>query len=133
MGLGLPFTVASRLGVHIELVTVAGATAGVARQIGGRPGIYYVNASNSGSGAALPLVGGDGPTGGALLGDMFAVANIFGATIYVYANANAAGSAVTLYGRGLSAAGTTGVSIGTGNIGYFQPITISTWIFQASV
>lgn len=133
MGLGLPHMLASRLGVHVELVTVAGATAGAARQIPGRPGIYYVNASNSGSGVALPLVGGDTPTGGALLGDGYTVANIIGATIYVYANNNAAGSAVTLFGRGLSAVGTTGVSIATGVNGFFQPISISTWVFQASV
>lgn len=130
MALSMPHMLAARVGMRIEAVTVAGATAGAARQLDGRPGIYYVNASNSGSGVALPPLGGDT---GALLADQITVANIIGATIYVYANNNANGSAVTLYGRGVSAVGTTGVSLATGVNGYFQPITISTWIFQASI
>lgn len=129
MGLGLPHFLAARVGLRVQAVTVAGATAGAARQLPGVPGIYFVNASNSGSGLALPLVGGDAPDRGINLSDHVQVANIIGATIYVYANANAAGSAVTLYGAGLSAVGTTGISVQTGMIADLQPITVSTWIF----
>lgn len=130
MGLGVAHFQARVLGADVLLVTCAGDSAGGAKVLPGTPGVYYVNASNSGSGVALPAVGG---STGCLLGDTFEVANIFGATIYVYAVNNAAGSAVTLFGRGLSAAGTTGVSIGTGLVGRFRPISVSTWVFDASV
>ena len=126
-----PF-LAARVGMHVAAITCAGATAGAATQIGGRQGIYYCNASNSGSGLALPKVGGEGPANGILLGDFVEVANIIGATIYVYANANDGGSAVTFFGGGLSAAGTTGISVATGFSAIFQPITVSTWIFTRS-
>lgn len=126
IGLGVPAIQAGRLGMAIVSVTVAGATAGAAKQLGGLPGIYVVNASNSGSGVALPLVGGQT---GALLSDEFIIANIVGATIYVYANANSAGSAVTFYGDGVSTAGTTGISVATGFNAMFRPITMSTWIY----
>jgi hypothetical protein len=129
-GLGMPSLLAARVGMHVQAVTCGGTTAGAATQIPGKQGIYYVNASNSGSGVALPLIGGQGPTKGALLGDSYTVANIIGATIYVYANANAAGSAITFYGDGASTAGTTGLSVQTGFSGIFQPITVSTWIFM---
>jgi len=130
MGLGMPSQLASRVGMHVEAVTVAGATAGAARQIPGMQGVYYVNASNSGSGMALPQVGGQGVGKGALMGDNYTLANILGATVYVYANANAAGSAVTFYGDGVSTAGTTGISLQTGLVAVFNPITVSTWIFM---
>lgn len=129
MGLGLPTQLAGRVGMHVAAVTVAGAMAGAATQIPGQQGVYYANASNSGSGVALPQVGGQGVGKGALLGDEFQIANILGATIYVYANANAAGSAVTFYGDGVSTAGTTGISVATGFNAMFKPITISTWIY----
>ena len=125
-GLGVPNFQAARLGMSIVSVTVAGATAGAAKQLGGFPGIYVVNASNSGSGVALPLVGGQA---GALLSDEFIIANIVGATIYVYANANSAGSAVLFFGDGVSTAGTTGISVATGFNAIFRPITMSTWIY----
>lgn len=126
MGLGVPNFQAGRLGMAVTSVTVAGATAGAATQLGGFPGIYVINASNSGSGVALPQVGGQN---GSLLSDEFIVANIIGATIYVYANANDAGSAVTFYGDGVSTAGTTGISVATGFNAMFRPITMSTWIY----
>lgn len=130
MGLGVPHFQAQRLGCEVLLVTCAGTTAGDSKLLPGYPGLYYVNASNSGSGIALPPVGG---STGVLLGDMIEIANIFGATICVYARDNSAGSAVTLFGRGLSAAGTTGVSIATGINGWFKAISVSTWVFAASV
>lgn len=130
IGLGVPHLQAARIGMHVVAVTCAGATAGAATQIPGFQGVYYVNASNSGSGVALPNLGGEGPAKGALLGDSFNIANIIGATIYVYANATDAGSAVTFFGGGLSAAGTTGISLQTGFNALFTPITVSTWIFM---
>lgn len=129
MGLGMPHFLAGKVGVHIEAVTCQGAAVGSARQLPGQQGLYYVNASNSGSGVALPLVGGDGPSGGIQRGDWIVVSNIQGATIAVYANTNGAGSACVLYGRGVSTAGSTGVSVTTGNTAYFQAITASAWIF----
>lgn len=127
MAFGMAHMLASRVGMRVVGVTCAGATAGAATVLPGNPGVYFVNASNSGSGVALPPVGGDR---GAYLGDPIEIANIIGATIYVYANNNSAGSAVTLFGAGLSAAGTTGVSLQTGMVGLFQPITVSTWVFM---
>lgn len=130
MGLGMGPFLATRLGMNVIAVTCAGDSSPIAKSLPGQPGVYYVNASNSGSGVALPAVGGQS---GVLLGDEITIANILGATIAVYANANSAGSAVTLFGRGLSAAGTTGVSLATGIVGTFYPITVSTWVFDASV
>lgn len=126
IGLGVPAVQAGRLGMAIVSVTCAGATAGAAKQLGGFPGIYVVNASNSGSGVALPQMGGQT---GALLSDEFIIANIVGGTIYVYANATGLGSAVTFYGDGVSTAGTTGISVATGFNAMFRPITMSTWIY----
>lgn len=133
MGLGMSHLLAARVGMHVVSITCAGQTAAGATQIPGRQGFYFCNASNSGSGLALPKVGGDGAAGGALLGDMFGVLPYGVGTIYIYANANDAGSAVTLIGRGVSAAGTTGISLAVGSPGYFQPITVSTWMYIASV
>lgn len=132
MALGLPHFLAARVGMNVQLVTCGGGSAASATQIPGRQGIYYVNASNSGSGVKLPLVGGEGVSGGACLADAFTVANIFGATIQIYADNNAAGSVVTFFGVGVSTAGTVGVSLGTGKMTTFFPITVSTWIFDAS-
>lgn len=129
MGLGLAHLLAARVGLNVRAVTCGGTSAGSATQLAGTPGLYFVNASNGGSGVALPQVGGDGIGKGILLGDPVEVANVIGATIYVYANANAAGSAVTLYGMGVSTAGTTGISVATGWEGIFKPVTVSTWVF----
>lgn len=125
MGLGVQAFLAGRIGMDVVAVTCAGTSAGSAKQLPGLPGIYFCNASNSGSGLALPKVGGNG----ALLSDEFIIANILGATIYLYANANDAGSAVTFYGDGVSTAGTTGISVATGFNAMFRPITMSTWIY----
>lgn len=129
-GLGMPVQLAARVGMHVQALTCAGTSAGSANQMPGRQGIYYVNASNSGSGVALAQVGGQGAGKGQLLGDSVIIANLLGATIYVYANANAAGSAVTLIGEGTSIAGTTGASLASGNNIQLWPITISTWIYD---
>jgi len=129
MGLGLAHLLAARVGIRVQAVTVQGTSAGSAKQLGGFPALYFVNASNSGSGVALPLVGGDAFDRGIALADPVIVANTLGATIYVYANNNAAGSAVTLLGAGAANTGTTGVSVASNFNAIFQPITVSTWIF----
>jgi len=130
MGLGVPFFQAGKLGTFVTSVTCAGTTAGSATVLPGQQGLYVVTASNSGSGIALPPVGGDK---GCLLGDSIAIANYQGQPIAVYANNNAAGSAVTLQGRNASTAGTTGVSVASAVMGTFWPVTISTWFFDASI
>ena len=131
MGLGMQHFLASRIGVQVVLVSAEGATAASAKQINGKPGIYVITSGNSG--VALPLLGGDTPTGGALLADPIAIANISGSALVLFAANNAKGSAVTLFGRGASTAGTTGVSIGTGITAYCTPITVSIWLFNASI
>jgi len=127
MGLGLPHMLARVMANGVYTISAEGATAGAAKQIPGVPGVYFVNAGTSG--LALPLVGGEPPTGGALLGDKFYISNI-AATLVVFANNNAKGSAVTLFGNGISTAGTTGISLVSGWQALFQPITISTWFYS---
>ncbi len=131
MGLGLPHILAGRVGDDPTPATATGQTVASAVQLGGLPSIWYVNASNSGSGVKLPPVGGDT---GCLLGDDITIANLLGATIYVYASTNAAGSAMAMYGNATSATGSTGVSLISGAVAMFQAITVSTWLFsKASV
>jgi len=127
MGLGLPPIIARYLSNGVYTITATGSTAGDAKQIPGIPGIYFVNAGTSA--VVLPLVGGDPPTGGALLGDTFQVCNI-AASLVVFAANNAKGSAVTIFGNGISVVGTTGLSVVSGWQGYFYPITISTWFMD---
>lgn len=125
MGLGLPYLVAQRLGDDPTAITAAGQTVASAAQLAGAPSIWYVNASNSGSGIKLPQLGGDG---GALLGDEFVIANLLSATIAIYATTNNAGSAVAIYANSTSATGSTGMSLISGAVGIFRAITVSTWI-----
>jgi len=124
MGLGLPAIIARVLGNGVYTITATGSTAGDAKQIPGIPGVYYVNAGTSG--VALPLVGGDTPTGGALLGDKFYISNV-AASLVVFAANNAKGSVVTIFGNGVSVVGTTGFSLVSGWQALCMPITISTW------
>lgn len=131
MGLGMPNQIAARLGVHIALTSAEGATAGAAKQIPGRNGVYIV--TSGASGVVLPQVGGDGAGKGILLGDEVQIANISGSALVIFAAANSGGSVVVFYGRGVSTVGTTGISISTGITAYFKPITTSIWIFEASI
>ncbi len=124
MGLGLPHILARVLGNGVYTLTATGSTAGDAKQIPGIPGVYFINAGTSA--VVLPLVGGDGPTKGALLGDKFYISNI-AASLVVFAANNDKGSAVTIFGNGISVVGTTGLSLVSGWQGLFIPITISTW------
>lgn len=124
MGLGLPPILARVLANGVYTITATGSTAGDAKQIPGVPGVYFVNAGTSA--VVLPLVGGDPPLGGALLGDKFYISNI-AASLVVFAANNSKGSVVTVYGNGISVVGTTGMSLISGWQGLFMPITISTW------
>ena len=126
MGLGMPPFLAERVGGGVTFISAEGATAGAAKQIPGKPGVYVVNAGTSG--VALPLVGGDSINSGALLSDSFVIANI-AASLVVFAVNNAKGSVVTFYGNGISTAGTTGVSLVSGWQATFRPISVSTWIY----
>lgn len=126
MRLGMPWGQASRLGFTPVIATCQGAAAGSATQIGGNQFLTFVISSNTGSGMKLPQVTGDEQ--GALLGDEFNIFNSLSAAIVIYAANTAAGSAVTLFGNAASVAGTTGVSVGTGQSITMFPITVSTWI-----
>lgn len=126
IGLGMPSPLAARVGMHIQAVTCAGTSAGTATQIPGRQGIYYVLASNSGSGIKLPQLGGNN---GANLGDEITISNQQGATIAVYSANNGNGSAVTLVGNGGAIAGTTGMSLLTNHTAILKNINVSTWAF----
>jgi hypothetical protein len=126
MGLGMAHLLAARIGEDPVLITVAGVAAGSATQIGPTQSAVYVNSSNSGSGIKMPNIGGDP---GCLLGDDFTITNSLGQSICVYAANNASGSIVIFMGNGASTTGTTGVSIATGQQGYFQAITPSVWAY----
>lgn len=127
--LGMPVFIARALGNTPVITSVGGSAASVASQIAGDQYITMVTASNAGSGLKLPQVGGDwGANSGALLGDRFWIFNALAVTIQVYCDNNALGSAVTLSMNAASAAGTTGLSIPTGEMAVFIPVTVSTYI-----
>lgn len=136
MNLGVSSPLARRLpgtGTLPVATSVGGSSSGSAVGIGGNNYKVFITASNTGSGALLPQVGGQlSASAGALLGDEFWITNGLSATIAIYAANTAAGSAVTLYGQAASVAGTTGVSIGTGQTGIFTPFTASTWLYIRS-
>lgn len=126
--LGMPVFIARALGQTPVITSVGGATAGIALPIAGDQFVTMITASNSGSGLKLPQVGGDwSANAGAMLGDEFKIFNALAVTIQIYIDNNALGSAVTIYANGVSAAGTTGVSLPTGQMMVFIPITVSTW------
>lgn len=125
MGLGMPYPLANRLGVTPTITSAFGATAASAAQIGGVQYLTLVTATNTGSGLKMPQVTGDS---GCLPGDTFIVQNNLTASVIIYAVNNAAGSAVTFYGNGVSAAGTTGFSIPSGMMAMMWPVNTSTWV-----
>jgi hypothetical protein len=130
MGLGMSPFLARQVGMDVIFVTAAGSTLASAKQLPGPDNIFVISGTNTGACLALPLVGGDGPANGALLGDFVTISNLCGSTITIYANSNGLGSVVTFYGGGVSVSGATGVSAPTGTQMYFQPITVSSWIFS---
>lgn len=127
--MGMPVFLARAIGNTPVVTSVGGATAGVALPIAGDQFITMITASNGGSGLKLPQVGGDwAANAGALLGDEFKIFNALAVTIQIYCDNNALGSAVTMYINAASAAGTTGISLPTGEMAIFVPVTVSTYI-----
>lgn len=123
MGLGMAHMVANVLGNTPTIATAFGATIASANPIGNYQHLTLCLTGTSSF--LLPQVGGDT---GCLLGDEFIVANMTTASVKVFINNTAAGSAVTMYGGAASTAGTTGVTLVAGMVGQFNAITVSTWI-----
>lgn len=130
MGLGMPFPLANVIGIFSRVVSAVGASIGSATKIGPQD---YLNMVLSGtSGLVLPPVSGGEL--GCYNGDQFRIFNATAAAIVIYANNNAQGSATTIYMNAASVAGTTGVSVGTGQMCLLYPFTTSTWVgFRSSV
>lgn len=126
MGLGMPYPQANVVGVFPQVTSVGGQTAPSAPRLGGTRYLNMITASNSGSGLRLPQVTGDEI--GCYNGDTFRIFNALTATICIYADNNAQGSAVTIMMNATSAAGTTGMSLGTGQMALLYPMTPSTWV-----
>lgn len=126
MGLGLPAPLAQIFGDHPVIATAYGTSAGSANQIGGNQ--YNTLCFTGTSSFALPQVGGDGIGKGALLSDEYSLTNFTGADLKVYAANNAAGSAVTIYARGGSVVGTTGMTLVSGYPCIFKVISVSTYL-----
>lgn len=124
MGYSMPHNLANRMGFTPVIATAFGATIASANQMGGTQFLTFVNTGTSA--LALPPVTGD--ERGALLGDEFNIFNATSAAIVIYANNTAGGSAVTIYGQAASVAGTTGVSVPTGQLMTLFPVTVSTWV-----
>jgi len=133
MAFGVAHNLAQIQGAIPVITSVFGTSVGSAAQVGGNQYITVINASNSGSGLKMPQVGGDGVGKGALLGDQYWVTNLLGASIAIYIANNALGSAVTIYGNGVSIAGTTGFSLQLGQSVIMRPVTVSTWIKISSL
>lgn len=116
MAFGAPPFLANALATQVYSIVCQGTSLASANVMG-NAGIYYVIASNSGSGVALPAIGGDG----ANFGDIYLVANFLGVSITVYSNAT------SIIGTNTSVSGATGYSATNGRITFFTPITASTW------
>ena len=123
MGLGVPVYHAERLGVTPRIATAFGTSAGSANPIG--PTGYLTFCLTGTSSFLLPPVGG---ANGCLLGDTFIIANMSGASVQIYAANTPQGSAVTIFFKAASLAGTTGASLQSGFPAIFKPITVSTWV-----
>lgn len=128
MAFGMPYPLADKLGMTPIVATAVGASLGSATQIGGQQ--YLTLVSTGTSGLKMPQVTGDN---GCLPGDWFTIQNNTAASIQIYCANNAAGSAVTFYGNGVSVAGTTGFSLPTGQMSILRPITPSTWVKMSSL
>lgn len=124
MGYSMTPNLANRIGFTPVIATAVGASQGSATQIGGTQFLTFVNTGTSS--LSLPQVTGDEK--GALLGDEFNIFNATSAAIAIYAANTAQGSAVTIYGQAASVAGTTGVSVPTGQLMTLFPVTVSTWV-----
>jgi hypothetical protein len=119
MNLGLPYALANRLATEPVIATAQGGTRASAATIGGTQFLTCYNASNSGAGAVLPVLGGDG----CLLGDDFIINNqiVGGMTIYA-----PTGFAISMAGSLQSGSG--GVALNSHTTTTLFPVTASTWI-----
>lgn len=120
MGLGESPFLAPRVSNTPTAVTSSGASLASSTRLGPFPGIFYVNASNAGSGLSLPNVGG---TVGCLLGDCFCIFNLLSTTINVYAS-----NSSTIYMNSTSNLGTTGIGVDAGYLVECYPITPTSWV-----
>ena len=120
MGMGINPLQARRMATDPQPFTSSGATKASAPVLGGDQYFVFVNASNSGSGLALPPVGGDN---GALLGDDYIIHNFLSATIQVYGPTGS-----TIFVSGVSASASAGVSIQPAFTATFWPATASTFL-----
>ncbi len=123
IGLGVPWPHAYRLGNDPVSIVAAGATVASCASLPGNAGIFYVQSGTSG--IKFPPIGGDS---GVLLGDEVVIANLSSAAIVIFATTNAAGSSVAIYANVTSAVGSTGMSLLSGAVGTFRPVTASTWV-----
>lgn len=120
MGMGMGPILARRMATDPQTVNSQGASRASATQIGGDQYFVSVTGSNSGSGLALPPVGGDN---GALLGDDYIINNQLTATIQVY---GPAGSTISVSGANVS--GSAGIDVQTHTTMTLYPITSSSWL-----
>lgn len=120
MGLGMSPFLARRSATDPQTVNSQGASRASATQIGGDQYFVSVIGSNSGSGIALPSIGGDN---GALLGDDFIINNQLTATIQVY---GPVGSTISVSGNNVS--GSAGFSLASHFTATIYPITSSSWL-----
>ena len=122
MGLGLSPFPAGRLANDPVSIVAVGAAVASATVLPGIPGVFYVQSGTSA--VKLPQVGGES---GCLLGDEITIVNMSSAAITIFATTNNAGSAVAIYANVTSATGSTGMSLLSGAMGIFKPITASAW------
>jgi hypothetical protein len=119
MGLGMPAHLAARLATEPTVATASGASRASATSINGTQYLTCLNASNSGAGVVLPVLGGDG----CLLGDDFIINNQIVGGITLYAPT---GMAISMSGS--LASGTGGVAISSHTTVTLYPVSASTWV-----
>jgi hypothetical protein len=119
-GLGMPWGLARFLGQGTNTISAAGATGPSATLINGEGYNTFVTAGTSG--VMLPAIGGDFNTNNGDVGDQYALTNVSGAAIVVYAPGT-----MTFVGAGTSTAGSTGVSVGNLSMVIFNACTVTTY------
>jgi hypothetical protein len=120
MGLGLPPLLAERMATEPTIAVAQGGTRASASIIGRSQYLTCFNASNSGAGAVLPVLGGDQ---GALLGDDFIINNQITGGMTLYAPT---GFAISM--AGALASGSGGVALSSHTTTTLYPVSASTWI-----
>lgn len=118
MGLGLNPFLAGVMSDNPFITTVTGSSAGSATQVANGQELIVVTATATGNYIAL-LQGGSG----ALLGDGIVIANLSTSAVVVTTP-----TGTVLYGGGVSATGTTGVSVSSGAFMKFWPASTSVWV-----